>query len=158
YVLDRTLSAREALQPLELAYFFDSIETGGRISFRHRGAGGVAAVLSPDDLVETRAGADLLRLNRGEESALAAAARVSFAASESDYRQAVASSRRIVGQSTRVASAELAIVMDSEQAVRTADTWLFEAWAARERASLVLPPSKLALEPGDILTLRLDDR
>ncbi len=31
------MSARDALQPLELAYFFDSLESGGKISFRHRG-------------------------------------------------------------------------------------------------------------------------
>ncbi|MGQ0456662.1 MAG: glycosyl hydrolase 108 family protein [Hyphomicrobium sp.] len=31
------MSAREALQPLELAYFFDSVESGDKIAFRHRG-------------------------------------------------------------------------------------------------------------------------
>ena len=31
--------------------------------------------------------------------------------------------------------------------------WLQEAWAARERASFALPPSRLALEPGDVVTL-----
>jgi hypothetical protein len=40
YVIDRVMSAREALQPLELAYFFDSVESGGKIVFRHRGRGG----------------------------------------------------------------------------------------------------------------------
>ena len=38
FVIDRVMSARDALQPLELAYFFDSLESGGRIVFRHRGA------------------------------------------------------------------------------------------------------------------------
>jgi hypothetical protein len=36
YVIDQIMSARDALQPLELAYFFDSIESGGHIAFRHR--------------------------------------------------------------------------------------------------------------------------
>ncbi|MEQ1713298.1 MAG: phage tail protein, partial [Hyphomicrobium sp.] len=31
------------------------------------------------------------------------------------------------------------------------EAWLFEAWAARERASFKLPPSALAIEPGDLL-------
>ena len=35
--IDRIMSARDALQPLELAYFFDALESGGRIVFRHRG-------------------------------------------------------------------------------------------------------------------------
>ena len=48
-------SAREALQPLELAFFFDSLESDGRIVFRPRGAAPTALTLTPDDLVETRA-------------------------------------------------------------------------------------------------------
>src|SRR5690606_14282219 len=52
YVIDRTMSAREALQPLELAYFFDSIESNGRIVFRHRGRAAPAATFGTDALVE----------------------------------------------------------------------------------------------------------
>ncbi len=37
YVIDRVMAARDALQPLELAYFFDPLESGGAILFRHRG-------------------------------------------------------------------------------------------------------------------------
>ncbi len=36
--IDRIMSARDALQPLELAYFFDALESGAAIVFRHRGA------------------------------------------------------------------------------------------------------------------------
>ena len=36
--------------------------------------------------------------------------------------------------------------------------WLFEAWAARERAQFSLPPSRLALEPGDPVTLAANGR
>ena len=39
YVIDRVMAARDALQPLELAYFFDSLESGGKIVFRQRGRG-----------------------------------------------------------------------------------------------------------------------
>ena len=35
-----------------------------------------------------------------------------------------------------------------------AEVWLFEAWAARERAAFALPPSRLALEPGDVVSPR----
>lgn len=38
YVIDRIMAARDALQPLELAYFFDSIESTGLLHFRHRAA------------------------------------------------------------------------------------------------------------------------
>ena len=49
-------------------------------------------------------------------------------------------------------------MLEPEQAARTAEIWLFEAWAARERASFALPPSRLALEPGDAVSLTIDGR
>src|SRR6185369_6755644 len=38
------------------------------------------------------------------------------------------------------------------------EVWLFEAWAARERAQFALPPSRLALEPGDAVSLAANGR
>lgn len=153
YVLDRVMSAREALQPLELAYFFDAIESGGQIRFQHRGAGDEIAIAGEGDLVEARPGAPLATLTRGQETELPASAKVSFVSAEGDYRPAVAEARRLAGASGRVAQAELAIVLDPEQASEIAETWLFEAWAARERAALALPPSLMAVEPGDVIAL-----
>lgn len=151
-VIERIMSAREALNPLELAYFFDALESGDKIRFRHRGEGNALAIAT-DNLVETAKDADLYKLTRAQETELPAAARIAYSAVESDYRQAVAGSRRLVGASGRLSIAELALVMDAEQATQTADSWLYEAWAARERAAFSLPPSRLALEPGDLVTL-----
>ncbi len=43
YVIDRVMSARAALQPLELAYAFDSYEQAGTVRFAHRGRRAAAA-------------------------------------------------------------------------------------------------------------------
>lgn len=153
YVLDTTMSARQALQPLELAYFFDTRESEGAIRFRHRVDAAVTATLTPDDLVETKPGADLMTLTRAQETELPATARITYAAIETDYRQAVAQSRRLVGGSTRMSDAELPLALTAAQAATMAETWLHEAWAARERASFTLPPRWLALEPGDVVSL-----
>ena len=153
YVIDRVMSARDALQPLELACFFDAVESEGVIRFSPRGQSGSVATLVTDDLVETKPGADFLSLTRGQETDLPAAARLVYASAENDYRQAVAESRRLVGASGRTAQAEIALVMDAEHAARTVDTWLFESWAARDRVAFSLPPSHLSLEPGDLVTL-----
>ncbi len=66
--------------------------------------------------------------------------------------------RRLAGHSGRVAVADLPLVLDAEQAAEMAEVWLFEAWAARERAAFSLPPSRLALEPGDIVSFAADGR
>ncbi|MEQ1673261.1 MAG: phage tail protein, partial [Hyphomicrobium sp.] len=153
YVIDRVMSARDALQPLELAYFFDSVESAGKIAFRHRGLAGTVASFVTDDLVEQRAGDALLTLTRGQETELPASAKLRFISAEDEYQQAVAEARRLTGASGRVAQADLPIVLDDALSGAMAETWLFETWASRERAAFALPPSQLALEPGDVIAV-----
>lgn len=158
YVIDRIMAPRDALQPLELAFFFDSLESGGEIKLRHRGAEAAVALISEDVTVEEKAGRGTVTLTRGQETDLPASAKISFVSSEGDYRQAVAEARRLTGASGRVAQADLAIILDPDAAAELAESWLFEAWASRERANFVLPPSRLAVEPGDAITLDVGGR
>ena len=156
YVIDRVMAARDALEPLALAYFFDPLESGGTILFRHRGVEPAVLELDQSDLVEQRADSALLTLTRGQETELPASAKVRFISSSGDYSQAVAEARRISGASGRVSQADVPLVLDGSQAESIAETWLFEAWAARERASFALPPSLLALEPADMVRIAGD--
>jgi hypothetical protein len=156
YVIDRVMAARDALEPLALAYFFDPLESGGTILFRHRGVEPAVLELTESDLVEQRADSALLTLTRGQETELPASAKVRFISSSGDYSQAVAEARRITGASGRVSQADVPLVLDGSQAESIAETWLFEAWAARERASFALPPSLLALEPADMVRIADD--
>ena len=153
YVLDRVMSARQALQSLELAFFFDAIESGGLITFRHRGRANTGLVLAPDDLVEVRSGEPLLQLTRGQETELPGSSKITYLDGARDYHRGAVESRRLAGASTRVASAGLPIVMAEEKAQNIAEAWLHDAWLARERVKFSLPPSRLALEAGDIVTL-----
>ena len=157
FVIDRVMSAREALQPLELAYFFDAIESGGRIVMRHRGRGKPVHALASDSLVESKSGGRLESLVRAQESELPATAKLRYISAGGDYRTAVSQARRVAVGSTRVASADLALVLDGDQADAIAESWLHEAWAARERAQFTLPPSALAVEPGDLVSARSGD-
>lgn len=153
YTIDRLMAPREAIQPLELGYFFDAVETGERIVFRPRGAGRQVIEVSTDDLVEKRTSANLVTITRGQETELPGSAKITYVSAANDYRQAVVEARRLAGASARVSQADLALVLEDEQAAAIADAWLFEAWAARERASFVLPPSKIAIEPSDIIAI-----
>ncbi len=158
YVVDRIMAPRDALQPLELAYFFDSLESGGKIKLRHRGAEAAVATITEDLAVEAKAGVPTVTLTRGQETDLPASAKISFVSSDGDYRQAVSEARRLTGASGRVAQADLPIILDPDAAGELAESWLYETWAARERASFVLPPSRLAIEPGDAIWLDIGGR
>ncbi|WP_045836054.1 glycoside hydrolase/phage tail family protein [Hyphomicrobium sp. 99] len=158
YVIDRTMSARDAIQPLELAYFFDSIESDGRIVFRHRGRAAPAITLEQDDLVEESAGDALYEMTRAQETDLPAYAKVRYISGLDDYPQAVAEARRLTGASGRVAEADLPMVLDDSLAGAIVESWLYETWATRESATFKLPPSTLALEPGDIVAANIAGR
>ncbi|RME96719.1 MAG: hypothetical protein D6773_16785, partial [Alphaproteobacteria bacterium] len=116
YVIDRVMSAREALESLELAFFFDSFESGGLIRFAHRGRAGVSASLDADGLVEVRRETELYSLTRGQETELPASAKLVYADANSDYRLAVAEARRLAVRSERVATANVPLVMGQAQA------------------------------------------
>jgi hypothetical protein len=75
-----------------------------------------------------------------------------------DYRRAQARSRRLVGGSRREARADLAMVASDAVAERAADIWLQDLWAGRERAEFALPPSAVALTPGDVVALDVRGR
>lgn len=151
YVIDRPMSAREALDPLSLAFFFDGAERDGRIVFAHRDRPGVAA-LTPDGLVDP--GRDgPVRLTRAQEGELPVAATLGYVDALADYRVAAVESRRLVGLSRREARADLPLVSHRGQMQAIAEIWLQDVWTARETAEFALPPSRLALEPGDALTL-----
>jgi hypothetical protein len=157
-VIDHVMSFRDAIQPLELAFFFDTRESEGRIVFAHRGSGDLAAGLDAGHLVEASPGDVLATLTRAQETELPASAKITYVAANDDYPAAVEEARRLVGRSGRVSTADLPLVLDAEQAAQIAEVWLFEAWASRERASFSLPPSRLALEPGDVVALDFGGR
>ncbi len=157
-VVDRIMSARQALQPIELGFFYDCLESDGRIIFRPRGSAGTGLYLTEDDLVEMQAARPLLQLTRAQETDLPAISKITYIAASGDYAQASSEARRIASASGRTSQAALGIVLDTSQGDDIAERLLFEAWAARDRAIFTLPPSRLALEPGDTITLTSNDR
>jgi hypothetical protein len=156
YVIDRVMSARQALQPLELAFAFDSYEQAGTIRFAHRGRRAPAAVLDQDALVEVKAGAGIFEVTRGQETELPSAAKLTFIDGQESYRRGTAEARRATVQSERVATADLPIVLTPDRAQGIAERWLQDAWASRQRLSLALPPSRLVLEPSDVVLFTAD--
>jgi hypothetical protein len=159
FVVERTMSVREALEPLMLAYQFDAYESEGLIKFAHRG-GARQRALSESDLVmadgdEPKAG---FKLTRAQESELPLASRLGFIDAAADYRQTAVESRRLVGASERTAVSTLPVVMEQSFAQGVSDAVLMDAWVARERAGFALAPSELALDATDIVTLNAGGR
>ena len=89
------------------------------------------------------------RLVRAQETELPREVSIGFTDSGTDYRRSAVISRRLIGGATRASHADLAVVTNDAAAERRADIWLQDLWAGRESADFALPPSALALMPGD---------
>jgi len=156
YVIDRPMSPRDAIEPLALAYAFDALADGDRLHFRPRG-GDAVMELAEDDLVLPERGASA-RLTRAQETELPREVSLGFTDGFADYRRSAAVSRRLVGGSSRSSHSDLAAVLDLAQAQQRAEIWLQDLWAGRERAEFALPPSRIALAPGDVIGLTIGGR
>ena len=156
YSIDRPMSARAAIEPLAQAFAFDAAEDGDQLVFRPRGGAPVIELTDADCVLPDR-GAPL-RLTRAQETELPREVSLGFVDGRNDYRRGAASSRRLVGSSTRLVQSDIAMVTGGKAAERRADIWLQDLWAGRESADFALPPSRIALTPGDVIALTADGR
>jgi hypothetical protein len=159
YAVTDTMSVRDALTPLSVAYFFDAAESEGEIRFVARGRPNPLP-LNESDLVipdegEPNFGFSLVR---AQETDLPTDTRIAYIDVDADYRQAVAEVRRLIGESDRVTQAALPIVLDQASAIGIGERLLQDAWVMRESASFALAPSQLALDPTDEVLLTAGGR
>ncbi|MFZ0845979.1 MAG: glycoside hydrolase/phage tail family protein [Pseudolabrys sp.] len=156
YVVDRPMAPRAMIDPLALAFTFDGFEQDGVLRFRQRG-GAPLLEIEEDALVLPDESAPA-RLTRTQESDLPRKVSIGYTDIGTDYQRAAASSRRLVGGSTRSALADLAMVSNDTQAEQRAEIWLQDLWAGREAAEFALPPSQMALGLGDVAGLTVNGR
>ncbi|NHB78601.1 phage tail protein, partial [Rhodobacter calidifons] len=167
YVIGALESPRASISTLARHFGFDAIETEGMIRFVMRGRASVAT-LAHDDLVASREG-EALELVRAQETELPQALKWQVARTDEDYDAALVEARRITVDTTRIASESFPMAIPprvrrvrhgfehppNERRCRRA---LMEAWIGRESATFRLPPSRLALDPGDVIRLSHDGR
>lgn len=158
YVVGALESARSSIETLATYAGFDAVESEGRIVFRMRGREPVARI-SLDDLSQAMDGnGDLLELERGQETELPQALKWTVMRADEEYDAATVESRRVTVSASRVNTANFPIAVPPEEAERAVRRALQELWVSRERASFRLPPSLLALDPGDVIALEHDGR
>ena len=156
YAIGALESPRASITTLARHFGFDAVETEGVIRFVMRGRASVATV-SLDDLVAARDG-DVLELTRGQETELPQALKWQVARADEDYEAAQVEARRITVDTTRIASESFPMAVPPEEAERRCRRALMEAWTGRESTVFRLPPSRLALDPADVVSFAHDGR
>jgi len=151
YAVTDTISPRDAVAPLAVAFGFDVVESEGVLRFVMRGrAQALSCAASRLVLPDEDA---LWHFQRAQECDLPQASRVTYIDGDRDYATGSVEARRLTGASLRVATSGLPIVLDEGQATSIGERLLQDAWMMRETAQFTLPPSWLQLDPGDELLL-----
>ncbi len=148
YVVDRPMSPREAIDPLADVYQFDMVEAGNHIRFQPR-HGVSLLTIDVGDLAARDGGA--FSLTRTQENDLPAAFQLGFIDEQKDFAPAAVEARDPGARPAREIGTEIAAVIPEAEAQGRARSILADAWVMRERLTLTLPPSALAVEPGDTL-------
>ena len=158
YVISALEAPRASISTLARHFGFDAVESEGRIKFLMRGRI-ASATITPDSMVApASAQGDVMELTRAQETELPQALKWQAARADEDYDAAQVEARRITVDTTRIASESFPMAIPPEEAERRCRRALMEAWVGRESAVFRLPPSRLALDPCDVILLDHDGR
>jgi hypothetical protein len=153
YVISALEAPRSSISTLARHFGFDAVESEGRIRFLMRGRI-ASATVAPDAIVApSSAQGDVMELTRAQETELPQALKWQVARADEDYDAAQVEARRITVDTTRIASEAFPMAVPPEEAERRCRRALMEAWVGRESAVFRLPPSRLALDPCDVILL-----
>ncbi len=150
YMVTDVASARSILQPLSLVFAFDAIDRDGELRFLHRGLPSIRD-LSDADLAVTEDQFGKPEFTRAGEPDLAGQVQIGFVDDRDDYQ--VRSADAVFPDETArvISQSETNIVMNSAEAIATAERWLAESRVARDTVQFTLPPSFASLGSGDVV-------
>jgi len=157
FVVARPMAARNAIEPLQMAFSFDGVESDSLIRFVKRGAASVVTIPQADMAArEGEPGSEPIEpfvRTRALETELPATIHLRYINVSTDYNIAAETARRLTTQAKNTFETELPLVLTSQEANRLADTIMRLAWLERERLSFFLGPKYSYLDPTDIVTL-----
>lgn len=152
-IADRA-SARQVLEPLAAVYGFAVTETATGLRFADRSRR-AAAAWTRDDLAEAE-GRPVVEVRRRQDEDLPGEVALAFLDTEADARATTVTARRAGPPRTL----DLALPVSAAASVMKgrAEALIKDLDAGRETVRFALPPTRLAPEPGDVVTLALDGR
>lgn len=147
-------SIRSALEPLQGAFPFDVIQSGYQLKCVPRGQSSVLDV-SWEDLVTNGSQdiVEILKESREMDSQLPVRTNIKYMDAAREYAIAEQYSERPNTQAINRVDREFPIVITADEAAKVADVLNNLPWQERTTAQTSLPPTMLALEPSDVITL-----
>lgn len=157
FLIQDLSTVRTMLQTLMTTYMFDGWESEGALKFGLR-SNPDNVTMGVDNLVVTNDDAQGYTITRSQETELPKAVQITFIDEDRDYNNASVNGIRQVGGALKTDAIQLPLVLRPEFARGIADVIMQEAWIGRESVELALPPSMIAVDPGDLLAITLSGR
>jgi hypothetical protein len=114
---------------------------------------GAAGPVLASGLVARTGALEPLEITRAQETELPMALKWNVLRADEDFDAMVVEARRATVLSARTVSETHPLAVPPEEAERRCRRALMEVWTGRENATFRLPPSLLALDPGDVVRL-----
>jgi len=155
YVTPRPMTARAAIEQLRQAYFFDGVESDGKVKFVKRG-GASQATIASDDLGVREHGSEAqepIRITRAQELELPAEVHVQYLDLDNDYLPGSQEARRLTTQSKNQIRVDLPLALSSAKAAQVADVLMRNSWVERHRYAFAVTRKYAQLDPADNITV-----
>ena len=156
YAVGRESDARAAIEPLQQAFFFDGVESDGKVKWAFRGGAAIAAIAEAD--LAARSGGDAVAKvgeTRKQDHELPQRMIVKYVDVDRDFQAGAQQAKRIAATmgSRDQQTADVPIVMTAAEAIQVAQKGLYLAWFMRTQYAIALPLAYLRWDPADMLTL-----
>jgi hypothetical protein len=155
FVITQQMTAREAIEFLARAYFFDVIDSGGVLKFVKRGSDSTFTLVD-DDMAAHIAGEQRPQIfisNRQQELELPESMQINYIDYDADYATATQEEQRLITQSSEKSSLNVPIVLDKDEAKQICVKHLANIWMQRTKHSFALSREFLYLDPADVGTI-----
>lgn len=149
---------RNAVEPLQAAYPFDVIQSGYKVKFIPRGQTS-SATIAGGDLGAAIGGnySELISDAREMDSQLPVKTSIKYLDPDREYAIAEQYAERSNTGAVNRVDRELPIVLTANEAAGIAEVLNFLPWLERTEYSFKIPPAFLFVEPGDIVTVSVDN-
>lgn len=152
YSITDQMSVRDAIAALMPVYYFDPVESEGKVKYVKRG--GAATVIDDDDVGCFEQGADPadpMETTRLKENDLPRSLTVKYLLAATNYSVAAKLAKRLIGSSGEERTMECAMVLTDTKGQEVAEVNLHGAWVARLTYKFTLTRKWSHLEPTDVV-------
>lgn len=156
YCVTTYASGRSALDQLMSLYFFDAVDSEGKIKFIKRGGASVVTIPWADIGVKASGGAsaeDPIQETVADATELPRSLILSYKGSSNDYQLASQRGFRSTTESNYDATASVNVVLADGEAATRAQSLLWTAWQNRRSMVFGTTTAYLEYEPTDVVTL-----